>query len=50
MSVPVSFFVFHLSLLTAKHVNLVVPDDGFLFIMEIIHIFHISYSDYGGAF
>ena len=35
-----------LFLLTAKSVNLVVPCDGFLCIMEIVFVFHSGYIDY----
>jgi len=34
MNLPVSSFVFHSSLLTAKSVDSVVALDGFLFVME----------------
>jgi len=37
---PVSSFVFHLSLLAVKSVNLVVACDGFLCITRIICTFH----------
>ena len=43
--------VLHLSLLTAKSVNLVVACDGFLACaIEIAYIFHSGYLDYRGAF
>jgi len=47
---PVSFFVFHSSLLTVKSIGLVVARDGFLCITKIVHIFHGAYLDYRGAF
>ena len=40
MDLPVSSFVSHSSLLTAKSVDLVVASDGF--VTEIVHIFHNS--------
>ena len=39
MDLPMSSFVFHSSSLKAKCVNLVVALDGFLSLMEIVHIF-----------
>ena len=43
---PVSSFVFHSSLLTVKIVDLVVTCDGFLYVTEIVCIFHSGYLDY----
>jgi len=43
----VSSFVFYSSLLTVKSVNSVVARNGYLSVMEIVHIFH---SGYLGAF
>jgi len=40
---PVSSFMFHSSLLTVKSVDLVVARDGFLYVMEIVCIFHGDY-------
>ena len=40
----------HSSLLTVKSVDLVVACDVFLFVMEIVHIFHSDYLEYRGAF
>jgi len=40
MDSPVPSFVFHSSLLTAKHADLTVAHDGFLFIMEKILYFY----------
>ena len=39
---PVSSFVFHLSLLTVKSIDLVVARDGFLCTMEIVCIFMVA--------
>jgi len=53
MDLPVSSFVCHLFLLTAKSVNLVVACDGFLsqpFTMGNLHIFDSGCFDYKGAF
>ena len=36
---PVSSFVFHLSLLTVKNIDLVVAHDGFLCVTKIVCIF-----------
>jgi len=38
----VSSFVFHSSLRTVKSVGLVVACDGFLCVMEIIHVFVVA--------
>jgi len=43
-------FMFHSSLLTMKNINLMVARNGFLCVMEIVCIVHISYLDYRGAF
>jgi len=48
--IPVSSFVCHSSLLTARSVDLVVARDGFFFAKEIIHIFYSGYFDYKGTF
>ena len=45
MDLPVPSFVFHLSLLTVKSVDLVVACDDFLCITEIICIFDRGYFD-----
>ena len=45
-TLPVSF----VSLLTVKSVDLVVACDGFLFVMEIVHVFCYGYFDYRDAF
>ena len=47
---PVSSFVLHLSLLTVKSVILVVAFDGFLYVAEIVRIFHSGYLDYRGTY
>jgi len=48
MDLPVSSFVFHSSLLTAKSVDLMVPPrEGFL---EIIRIFYSGYFNYRCTF
>ena len=50
MDLPVSSFVSHSSLLTAKCVNLAVACEWLPFVTEIIHIFHSGYFDCRGAF
>jgi len=42
MDIPVPSIVFHLSLLTVKSVDLVVANDGFLFITEKFRIFILA--------
>ena len=39
MDYPVSFFVFHSSLLAVKNVDLVIACDGFLYVMEMSVLF-----------
>ena len=46
---PVSSFVFHLSLLIVKSVDLVAACDGFLCVTKIVYIFHSGYLEYRGA-
>ena len=50
MDLPVSSFVSHSSLLTAKSVDLAIAHDGFPFVTEIVHICHSGYFDIRGAF
>ena len=49
MDLPVSSFVFHSSLLTAKGVDLAVVR-WLPFVMEIVSIFHSGYFDCRGAY
>ena len=41
-----SSFVIHSSVLTVKSVDLVVAHDGFLYVTQIICVFHSGYLDY----
>ena len=50
MDLPVSYFVFHLSLLTMKVVNLMVHVMGLLCVTKIVCNFHTGYFDSRGAF
>jgi len=50
MDLPVVLFGCHSSLLTVKHVGLVVAHDGSFSQMEIVCIYHSIYFDYKGAF